>query len=103
MDEREFLAIEARAKAATDGPWRWEDQYADSGDGPYFQVRSESVYTNMQTGMEADDQTAPDEIAMGTVAMDLGEDDARFIAHARTDVPALLTEIRRLRALLDDS
>lgn len=33
----------------------------------------------------------------------IGHPDATFIAHSRTDVPALVAEIERLRALLDEA
>lgn len=42
--------------------------------------------------VEEDDEPA--------VAVPLSREDAAFIAGARADVPALLTEVRRLRALL---
>jgi hypothetical protein len=40
-------------------------------------------------------------LAMGDPCFDRTED-ADFIAHARADVPALVAEVRRLRALAKD-
>ncbi|MHB8406220.1 MAG: hypothetical protein ACYDCJ_12435 [Gammaproteobacteria bacterium] len=61
-------AIEARANAATPGPWD-TDEY-DGG------LRST--------------------VTAGPITSD---EDYDFIAHARTDVPALIAEVRRLRAI----
>ncbi|MEU7771250.1 hypothetical protein AB0C44_07980 [Micromonospora taraxaci] len=71
--ELDLDAIEARATAATAGPWTtgedglvWPPQMGDPVSG--------SVWLP----------------------------DAEFIAAARTDVPSLVAEVRRLRAELDD-
>ena len=68
LTDGQIAEIEARAHAATPGPWR-----PAGPDG--------------------------DEVAqMGSARRIRSLEDAAFIAAARTDVPALLTEIRRLRA-----
>ena len=64
-------AIEARAHAATPGPWR-------------------------PAGPDGDAVAQ-----MGSARRIRSLEDAAFIAAARTDVPALLAEVRRLRASLD--
>jgi hypothetical protein len=75
--------IEARANAATPGPWR------DRHD-----VCSE-VW-----GQAPDSQTCSMQIArVGHAQFDVLN--AAFIAAARTDVPALIAEVRRLRKLLE--
>ena len=69
-------AIEARANAATDGPWRhgnWSDHLGDrrvisGGDGCYEVERLDIMRAH----------------------------DAEFIAHARGDVPDLVAKVRRL-------
>ena len=72
-------AIEARANAATSGPWEVEaaavvcDRYEDERPGV----------------------CGPHDVDWPLLA-----EDAEFIAHARTDVPALVAEVRRLRAAL---
>ena len=71
-------AIEARANAATDGPWRhgnWSDHLGDrrvisGGDGCYEVERLDIMRAH----------------------------DAEFIAHARGDVPDLVAKVRRLTA-----
>jgi hypothetical protein len=67
-------AIEARCNAATKGPWEAKCSYHDY---PYI------VAHGWELGCGEDFARMPD---------------ADFIAHARTDLPALLTEVRRLRA-----
>jgi hypothetical protein len=75
----QLAAIEARAQAATEGPW--EFAYYGSGGG-------------LPEGCE---------VTNGKGALDLGTSkaDAEFIAHARTDVPALLAMVREQQARLD--
>lgn len=82
-------AIRARADAATEGPWTitppsrqgldWLDYYSvgTKQDG-YLERATLDVSSHLNA-----------------------EADAEFIAHARTDVPALLDENARLRAALD--
>ena len=84
LTDADLDAIEQRANAASEGPWSqdsddpglvWGEQRS-SGDGYWSLFASE-------TGHDATAQPQ----------------DAEFIAHARTDVPALLAEVRRLRAM----
>ncbi|WP_372352665.1 hypothetical protein [Streptomyces sp. KL116D] len=75
-------AIEARATAATPGPWctdSWEIYK-----GAEYEAGAEWLGETCRAG-EMDDSRA----------------DAEFVAHARTDVPALIAEVRRLRAADD--
>jgi nicotinamide mononucleotide adenylyltransferase len=68
----QLATIQARADAATDGPWQANTRIG--------------VVTN-----QADDPLA----VFGGSAQDRA--DAEFTAHAREDVPALLAEIQRLK------
>jgi hypothetical protein len=76
-------AIEARAAAATPGPWKIENDYCDCSDygcsHPPFAVAF-GPFTSFEN------------------TSDRHHADAEFASHARTDVPALVAEIRRLRA-----
>ena len=82
--------IEQRANAATEGPWEYdgggEITQHFSLPEPWAMVVSTDVacmaycYGGSAAGVERDE-------------------DAEFIAHARDDVPALLAEVRRLRAM----
>ena len=76
MSALDLDAIEARAAKTTPGPWVAESRDLD---GEHLVV-------------------FPD----GEDATVLCERDARFIAAARTDVPALVAEVRRLRTLAED-
>ena len=81
MTEEELTAIEARAAAATVGPW---DGHQNSG------VTSKHTRDNVfETGCGC------------CTNKDLSVEDAAFIAAARADVPALVAEVRRLRALVE--
>lgn len=73
--------IEARAEAATPGPWEWH---------PYMSSGATLAKPN-HPGHEVNILKTTDD--WPPVA-----DDAEFIAHARTDVPAL---VAALRAVLD--
>ena len=72
MTLQELEEIRKRCDAATEGPWEQED------------CRENHIAT--ATGMDI--AHAPKQI------------NAQFIAHARTDVPALLAEVERLRGLI---
>ncbi len=93
MTEDELNDIEARANAATPGVWI-------SGKYP-----GEKHMVRQETWVGCVDPTHDDcAIAQAVALVRLGHDDAivnaAFIAHARADIPALIAEIRRLRALL---
>lgn len=77
MTPGELAAIKARAEAATPGPW-------DT-------VLSRHVVSHADAFRGAPDWP----LMPKTVA------DATFISHARTDVPALVAEVERLRAVCD--
>jgi hypothetical protein len=84
-------AIRARAEAATEGPWHrvGKSIQADvplSDDGPSTTKWNTTVVCSVG--------------AWGS-GRPTGED-AEFIAHARTDVPALLAEVERLQCLVRD-
>lgn len=76
-DER-HEAARARCEAATDGPW--DDQPDRTG--------TATIVLDHEGDALWD--------AVGT----LRDEDGEFIAHARTDLPALLDEVERLRALV---
>jgi hypothetical protein len=77
-------AIEARATAALDGPWctdSWE------------------IYQG--TEYEPGISEWIGETCRGTTTAEQDRANAAFVAAARTDVPALLEEVRRLRAAME--
>lgn len=87
-------AIRQRLAAATPGPW-------GVGNGTHIvrglQVTGRGSFTCIQSIAEIDDEDDrldwdhPDEVEVDP------EDDAEFIAAARSDIPALLAEVDRLR------
>lgn len=100
MTDIDLDAIEARANAATDGPWVVKHEPAWEADN----VQHPDVITVGAQMWEADDEP----MTVCLVSTDHEDDpvdvllDAEFIAHARTDVPALVAEVRRLWEALDD-
>jgi hypothetical protein len=74
MTPRELDEIEARAKAATEGPWA---AILDWGE-----IKSCNNFTAIASMPEGDDRP----------------EDFEFMANARSDVPALVAEVRRLLA-----
>lgn len=75
--------IEARASAATPGPWvTFEDgPYCD---GAVYTAAEEEYWGQVCVDPEADDRPT----------------DRQFIAHARDDIPDLIAEVRRMRAVV---
>jgi protein-S-isoprenylcysteine O-methyltransferase Ste14 len=79
--------IEARANAATPGPW------ADTPDGSYRSVVTATVRDPMYLG----DETWVVSVLGPAMKMPQARANAVFMAHARADVPELVAEVRRLR------
>jgi hypothetical protein len=107
ISDEELCSIQARADEATPGPWfvrQLDDDYASS---------LVAVSTAPDTGRgERWPAFDSGEIIAATliqnpipyVSMDDGWDqNAEFIAHARSDIPSLIAEIRRLRRFLMES
>lgn len=88
MNESKLAEIEARAKSAQAGPWLVcaAEDAADGLPVAFF-------------GRGA----GPKDVAVRANAPPSGtaDDDAAFVAHAREDVPALVAEVRRLRAQVE--
>ena len=83
-------AIEARAKAATAGPWTVDID-------PPFNEDPKSEMCFILHGI------CPERGYTKTAILipGIGIEDGRFIAHAREDIPALTAEVRRLKAQLE--
>jgi hypothetical protein len=83
LTQEQLEAIRQRAENATPGPWEWSgDKFGDI-----------VVYSPERRGFHNNGG----EIAQ----LDFGsQSDATFIAHARTDIPALLEHIAELEAEL---
>jgi hypothetical protein len=99
MDDKQLSEIEARANAATPGPWgAGDDTFIglgienDGAGGFAYDV----ILAEITPDRERQDDPNTGRVKLGTVKAD-----GAFIAHAREDVPALLAEVRRLRTKLD--
>lgn len=82
----ELAAIEARAHAATEGPWRTlreTDEFGTLGMPVVQMYRDEKLVV----GHSKDWGSMSEPVV-----------DAEFIAHAREDVPRLAAEVRRIRS-----
>ena len=91
-------ALEALAGAATPGPWKWVGgECCCAPDGR--EVGGE-VYSPAASRKVADLSDRPPRDRKGRKRKGLTDADARFIAAAREAVPALVAEVRALRAAL---
>ena len=75
--------IEARANAATEGPWT-PDEYTEVDPDGFYEL----------SRVIAPDPDGDDWCAIGVVHTGILRPDADFIAAARTDVPALVAALR---------
>lgn len=85
--ELDLDAIEARANAATEGPWWRREGHAEIDGQNYAEVL---IPGRVECGSYCYGGTS-------TIEGDRLDADLAFIAHARADVPALVAEVRRLR------
>lgn len=100
-DDLDLDAIEARANAATPGPWTTIYRSPDELDGQRFDHGPSVPCLVMSPDCEL--HPVADASRNGTCADPFSwGNDAEFIAHARTNIPALVAEVRRLRAESDD-
>lgn len=94
--------IQARADAATPGPWRWRNSNLDP---LLVGARTLVVMAFRRMGFNGAQPVFRDHER--DVLVDAGREninafpDAVFIAHARTDVPRLVAAIRAVEALCD--
>jgi hypothetical protein len=83
ITEQELQAIQERCDRASTGPWRSLVEGRDHTSGSSF----------IMTGPP---ERRGDDIELSGATTD----DQDFIAHARQDIPRLVSEVRRLRALI---
>lgn len=88
--------IEARANAATPGPWIPDNDCHGVHD-PVVWAREKYKHFVCNVGADA----GPEDPVRESVAFDMEIADMHFIAHARLDIPDLVTEVWALRELLD--
>jgi len=93
IERLDLDAIEARANAATPGPWLNADKKDIGKDWLIGSV------IDCGTTLELSDRiVTTDRLSGLNVTSGGAHEDAEFIAHARTDIPALIAEIRALRS-----
>lgn len=91
MTDAELRAIEARSLKATAGPWEtWSDLVVG---GPTIENRPGLCRGGSGTICQMEENDFPEQVVKAN---------QRFIAHARDDVPALVAEVKRLRALIGE-
>jgi hypothetical protein len=90
MTEIEITEIEKRCNKATRGPWISMIEGRDHESGDSF----------IMTGIENSNNTLTDQRGNDIYLTGGTLDDQDFIAHARQDIPVLISEIRRLNLLL---
>jgi hypothetical protein len=83
MTPEELAEIKARCEKATPGPWCWwGDRFSGRGIGQGDEYEFGIQVVVYLKGVSTDEN-------------------ADFIAHSRTDIPALVAEVERLRAALE--
>ena len=90
-----LAAIKARAEAATSGPWEWRPDYVEPG--------RESTEGGLALAGKDDVEVVGAynyHCCDFRIDVDVNEADQAFIAAARSDVPALVAEVEKLRAEL---
>lgn len=103
MKEARLKDIEARANAATEGPWAWESVGLQSNEwalGTMFPTHEGEV---IDTYDEATGKFGKKPVVVEGIAQSCGEGlfaNARFIAAARSDVPALCAAVRERDATI---
>lgn len=100
MTDDELNEIEKRANAAAPGPW--EDAEAsvwEHGQRVVDEVFVRRPGDNIAVASQILNPCAdPRNVPSQDTAAFIAQDTAAFIAHAREDVPALIAEVRRLKA-----
>ena len=84
LSNSELDEIQARAEAATEGPWFYTDQI---GDGHNVTRNSWDVATCYAGDLDPEDGSRDEQAARNAV----------FVSHAREDIDNLIAEVRRLR------
>lgn len=95
MSPERLAEIEARAGRATEGPWApWLDQ----DDQPHMEGL---LMVGNAAAVIPEGQSWVEGVDVNPIAHTYTPEDRHFIAHVRTDVPALLAEVKRLRDGID--
>lgn len=90
MSGGEFAAIEARAEAATGGPWKWTEHRVPDLVG----VVLSEFYSYDTEVIEAEHSGECGCRSACELNLNINSADAEFIAHAREDIPRPLAAVR---------
>lgn len=93
MNQEQLNAIKERALNATDGPW----QVYEMEDGTH--IGTAEHHPQLKSPMHVVTMSYWGDKPHSRVF--IGKDNAEFIKHAITDVPALVAEVERLREALE--
>lgn len=95
MTTDQLKAMKARCKAATEGPWKIGHHLYDDG----------AVMCRCAAGPCTPDADGKIKGNLFNANFAIGnrENDNSFVAHARTDLPACIKEIERLKKLVEDA
>src|SRR6185436_15609990 len=108
MTDDDLREIETREAQATPGPWyahRTDDEVHSNA--RYVSIEPSDFRHDNKTRMWAgsQQQARPEDVIAITLLQnpqlaiaDACDENTLFLAHARTDIPRLVTEVRRLRA-----
>lgn len=100
MNEADLAAIEARANAATPGPWKRDRNWHIVG--PVHDWTADPA-KNYCPDFVCDQRVAQVQGPKGSSSFNNPDADFAFIVAARVDIPTLAAEVRRLRAALADA
>ncbi len=84
--------IKARCEAATKGPWEWDT--TTSAETQTLQTLLSDTASGLVIAPSVGVGFTESVIEIG---LDVSAEDRDFIAHSRTDIPALVEEVERLR------
>ena len=87
LTDAELKAIDARCKAATEGPWAWSGRKVD--DEGYVYIPQGSHLAGTLIVLDDNYEEC--------------DKDCEFIAHARTDVERLVADLQAMRAVIRDA
>ena len=97
MNEEQLQAIEERANKASTAPWIVE---AGEYSGRDWMIGSVAMFLGASCWDDKCYTVTTNQVHASELEGD-AKTDAEFIAYAREDVPALIAEVKRLRAKLD--
>lgn len=95
LNEKQIAEIEARASAASEGPWRWRRDYEMPDGSKHWELSNpegdqqrKTIDASLVLLLDRDDWLHRPAASMPNW---------EFIAHARADIPALCATVKRLR------